>query len=66
MDHTKRQVLPASAAVSIGLNDTTIRMPVLDLHLCVRCQHEMAYADMDLESTVELERLPAFLRRQAE
>jgi hypothetical protein len=66
MDHGKRQFLPASAAVvvSIGPNDPTVRMPVIDL--CVRCQHELGYSDLDLESTVELERLPALLRRQAE
>jgi hypothetical protein len=48
---------------SIGPNDPTVRM---HLPLCVRCQHEIANADMNLESTVELERLPALLRRQAE
>jgi hypothetical protein len=58
MDHSKRQFLPASAAVkaprfaaavSIGPNDPTVRMPVLDL-------------EDDLERT---SKLSCFLRLQA-
>jgi hypothetical protein len=52
-------------ADSIGPNDTTVIMtvPMMNLPLCARCQHEMAYADTDLAATVEL---PALMRRQAE
>ena len=48
---------------SIGPDDPTVVMPVMNLPLCTRCQHEMAYADTSLEPTVEL---PMLLRRQAE
>jgi hypothetical protein len=49
-------MMPTSQHDSIGHDDPTVRMPMLDL----------SDLDLDLESTVVLERLPAFLRRQAE
>jgi hypothetical protein len=50
------------AADSIGPNDTTVVMALVDLPLWVRVNHELANTT-DLEPTVEL---PMLLRRQAE
>lgn len=63
MSSNRNSITPPADECTIGPDDPTVVMPVINAPLCARCQHEMAYADTSLEPTVEL---PSLMRRQAE